>query len=1157
MPDQSFLHLRVHSAFSLSEGAFHVDEIAKRAKALGMPAVALTDTHNLFGALAFANACTKQGVQPIHGCQLSLHLEEMGQPAVGKKQTTLSATFPLYAKTLKGYQNLMKLSSQAYRRAWEDGTTPHITWEDLEGHTEDLIALTGNFPYAGKSHGLHTEHLNKLLTLFPDHLYVELSRQGEENDPTREALLIDWAYEKNVPLIATNEAFFPEKEMAQAHEALLCIADGTYVTSQERRRSHRDYAFKSSEEMAALFADVPEALANTYHLAKRCSFILKGSGPIMPVFPTEKGEEQELKDQAWEGLDWRFETFVKPTFKPEDDLAEIRKSYDDRLQWELDIIIQMGFPGYFLIVSDFIKWAKDHDIPVGPGRGSGAGSLVAWSLKITDVDPIQNELIFERFLNPERVSMPDFDVDFCQERRDEVIHYVQEKYGHDRVAQIITFGKLQAKAVIRDVGRVLQMPYGQVDRLSKLVPFNPANPISLGDAIEQEPELQKAQDEEPEVDYLLKIALQLEGLYRHASTHAAGIVIGKEPLETMVPLYYDPRSDMPATQYNMKDVEKVGQVKFDFLGLKTLTVISTACQLLRQRDIEVDISKIPLDDKTTFDLFKRVETYGVFQLESGGMRDVLRQLQPNRFEEIIALVALYRPGPMDDIPRYLACKHGDEEVTYLHPMMESILAETFGVMVYQEQVMQIAQKLGGYSLGAADLLRRAMGKKIVAEMDAQRKIFVEGCAQNKIDEPLANKIFDVMAKFAGYGFNKCHSTPYALIAYQTAYLKANYPVEFMAASMTLELNNTDKLNNFKNELQRMSVPLLPPDVNTSGALFRVEKTAEGELGVRYALGAIKNVGESAMEALVQEREANGPFKDITDFATRVDAKVCNKRLMENLIFAGAFDNLHENRHELLANLERILRFADAARQDKNSQQVSLFGGGDSGTSELHKLTLTPTAPWKSLEKLNFEFGALGFYLSDHPLSAFQNHIAQEGMTEAAKLPSLLPNTKEGKTFTLAGVVLTKQEKASKTGNKYAFVQLSDPSGVFEVTVFSEMLMKYREILEPGSLIVTQVSGRLEEETPRLTVLDIESLSHYSHKDLKTVRIRFLHQQALPILKTYFGEKKAKPGGTQVWLSHKNPQGGILFKLPQTYDLTLEDVQNLEQMEMFDEVQYQM
>ena len=897
MSKSNFVHLRVHSAYSLSEGAIRIKELVKLCSMHGMPAVAVTDSGNLFGAMEFSLAAAGAGIQPIIGCVVAVWEP---QEEVGARPRPIERVL-LLVQNEKGYRNLLKLVSKSFLETPDD-QEPHVGYADLERWSEGLLLLTGGVDgplsqalLAGDEELAHCL-ARRFKSIFPDRCYIELQRHGLPDELAVEERLIELAYSYDLPLVATNDAFFARAGQFEAHDALLCIAGSTYVLETNRRRLSPEYRFKSAEEMEALFEDLPEAIANTLVIAQRCAYFPQVVKPILPPFQTEGGRDEvaELRAQAEAGLERRLELHV---YQPDDDeqaRAGKAKAYRERLNYELGIIEQMGFPGYFLIVADFIKWAKFKEIPVGPGRGSGAGSLVAYSLTITDLDPLRWGLLFERFLNPERVSMPDFDVDFCQERRDEVIRYVQERYGRDKVAQIITFGKLQARAVLRDVGRVLQLPYGQVDRLCKLVPNNPANPVTLQQALDGEPQLRAAREEDETVGRMIDIALELEGLYRHASTHAAGVVIGDRPLDELVPLYRDPRSDMPVTQFNMKYVELAGLVKFDFLGLKTLTVLARARDLIREHRPDFDLDSLPLDDAPAYELMARGDTAGIFQLESAGMRDALKRLKPDRFEDVIAMVALYRPGPMENIPAYIRRKKGEEEPDYLHESLEPILKETYGIMIYQEQVMQIAQELAGYSLGAADLLRRAMGKKIKEEMDAQREIFVKGAMERGVTEEKARAIFEQVNKFAGYGFNKSHAAAYALVAYQTAYLKANYPVEFMAAIMTYDMGNTDKLTLFRQELDRLRIPLLPPDVNHSYADFAVEPLPEGGKGIRYALGAIKNVGASAMKQLINERERNGPFKSLGDFARRIVARAIYKRAIENLVCAGALDRLDSN-----------------------------------------------------------------------------------------------------------------------------------------------------------------------------------------------------------------------------------------------------------------------
>ncbi|WP_374651840.1 DNA polymerase III subunit alpha [Dongia sp.] len=1064
MAHADFVHLRVHSAYSLSEGAIRNKQLVDLCRRNAMPAVAVTDTGNLFGAMEFSSYAKDAGVQPIIGCQLGLARERDPH----QMQVPAPDQIVLLAQSEAGYANLTKLSSDSYLKS-EPGTAPQVSLDDLAAHTEGLIALTGGpkgligrLLQEGQDAAAEAA-LRHLAAMFPGRLYIELMRHGLDEETRIEESLINLAYAHNLPLVATNDVYFSDEGMYLAHDALLCIAGGTYVAETSRRKVTREHRFKSGAEMSALFADIPEAIANTLVIARRCAYMPPARKPILPAFSDGKSEDEALREMAQKGLDKRLAAMGLTG-------EEAQKPYRDRLAFELGVIIQMGFPGYFLIVAEFIQWAKAHGIPVGPGRGSGAGSVVAWSLTITDLDPLRWGLLFERFLNPERISMPDFDIDFCQDRREEVIRHVQERYGRDKVGQIITFGKLQARAAVRDVGRVLQMPYGQVDRLSKLIPNNPANPISLKEAIEGERQLRDAMDEDPSVKRLMEIAQKLEGLYRHASTHAAGVVIGDRALDELVPMYRDPRSDMPVTQFNMKDVEKAGLVKFDFLGLKTLSVLRTADNLLRKRGIELDIDHLPLDDENTFTMLGKGDATGVFQLESSGMRDVLRKLKPDRFEDIIAVVALYRPGPMDNIPKYINCKHGREAPDYLHPSLEGILKETFGIMIYQEQVMQIAQVLSGYSLGGADLLRRAMGKKIKEEMEAQRKLFVDGAVERGVKAEKAAEIFDQVNKFAGYGFNKSHAAAYAFVSYQTAWLKANYPVEFFAASMTYDMGNTDKLNAFRQELNRIGIKLLQPDVNKSEPTFVVEAQADGSLAVRYALGAVKNVGLGSVEAMVKVRAEGGPFRNLEDFCERIDPKGLNKRQMENLVLAGAFDSINPNRRQVHDSVEQMLRQSQAAHEAKGSSQSSMFAE----TAQV-RLTLPPVQDWLPTERLQHEFAAIGFYLSAHPLDSYGASLKRLDVVSFADLPQWLKGRGASRAR-VAGLVVGKQERTSQKGNRFAFIQLTDASGMYEATIFSERLTAAREMLEPGRALLLNVDCRQDEEGGlRLMVNEVSSL----------------------------------------------------------------------------------
>ena len=1070
MTHADFVHLRVHTSFSLSEGAIKIDELVSLCRAYRMPAVAMADSGNLFGAVQFPAACVAQGVQPILGCVLAISNQNS---AGSTKHGSNSDQIVLLAQDETGYRNLVKLVSRSFLGT-HDGNDPKVELTELENHAAGLIALTGG-PGGAVGRELADGRTNvaeaillRLAQCFPGRLYAEVMRHGLEIERRTELALLDLAYRHGIPLVATNDVYFADSEMYEAHDVLMCIAEGCTIGREDRRRMTPEHRFKSPAEMRELFADLPEALVNTLAIARRCAYLPDARSPILPKSPrsADRDDAEVLGELARQGLDRRLGQCAA---QARNGLSE--EVYRERLKYELDIIERMGFSGYFLIVADFIHWARKQGIPVGPGRGSGAGSVVAWALTITDLDPLRFGLLFERFLNPERISMPDFDIDFCQDRRDEVIEYVQGIYGGDRVAQIITFGTLQARAALRDVGRVLEQPYGKVDRICKMVPYNPAHPVSLGEAIASEPQLKDALQDEG-VDRMARIAMKLEGLHRHASTHAAGVVIADRPLEDLVPLYRDPRSEMAVTQFSMKDVEKAGLVKFDFLGLKTLTVLDRAIKLLRARGTSIDVAAVPLDDPTTFAMLGKGETVGVFQLESSGMRDVLHSLKPDCFEDIIALVALYRPGPMDNIPRYIACKHGDEKPDYLHPDLTDLLRETFGVIIYQEQVMEIAKRLAGYSLGGADKLRRAMGKKDKKEMDAQREVFVQGAVSRGINRAKAAHIFDLVAKFAGYGFNKSHAAAYALVAYQTAYLKANHPVEFFAASMSLDIGNTDKLYVFRQELDRLGIPLLAPDVNRSEADFTVEGNGTG--AIRYALAAIKNVGAQAMASMVGERLTNGEFRTISDFARRVDPHSISKRQLESLARAGAFDCLNANRAQVFAAVAVVLRQAGAAAVSRSSHQTALFGD--------QELALPEVSDWPTITRLKHEHEAIGFYFSAHPVDAYGNKLDRLGITGAGALTELLAE-KGATEVRLAGVVLAKQERRSSRGGRFAFVQMSDPSGQFEVALFAEVLSAYRELLDSGIPLLVAADARLEGDAMRLTARSLSPL------DLAEVNIR--------------------------------------------------------------------
>ncbi|MFE3839345.1 DNA polymerase III subunit alpha [Pseudogemmobacter sonorensis] len=1079
-----FIHLRTHTEHSLLEGAVPVKKLVKLAVEAGMPAIAVTDTNNMFCALEFSSHAKDAGLQPIIGCQVSLAFD----PAQPGEKPRLPAPVVLLAQNETGYESLMKLNSCLY--LGKGGQIIQVTVEELAAHAEGVICLSGGpdgplgrFLRLGQDAKARAL-CERLSAIYPGRLYIELQRHPGEGGALPEAEaqsergLVGMAYDMGLPLVATNDVFFPKAAMYEAHDAMICIAEGAYVDQQEpRRRLTPQHYFKSESEMVALFADLPEAVANTVEIARRCAFMAYKRKPILPRFADD--EVEELRRQAWEGLEKRLAVIP---------LAAKREEYEERLRFELGIIEKMGFPGYFLIVSDFIKWAKEHDIPVGPGRGSGAGSLVAYALLITDLDPLRYALLFERFLNPERVSMPDFDIDFCMDRREEVIQYVQGKYGRDKVAQIITFGALLSKAAVRDVGRVLQMSYGQVDRLSKMIPVEGVKPVSITKALADEPRLREAAKEEV-VERLLAYAQQIEGLYRNAGTHAAGVVIGDRPLDALVPLYQDPRSDMPATQFNMKWVEAAGLVKFDFLGLKTLTVIQNAIELIRKNDrplhvardgrqlyapkpgTENDIGHIPLDDPATYALYAAARTVAVFQVESSGMMDALRRMKPTCIEDIVALVALYRPGPMENIPTYCEVKNGSRELESIHPTIDHILKETQGIIVYQEQVMQIAQVMAGYSLGGADLLRRAMGKKIAEEMAKERPKFVEGCTKTHgIDAKKSGEVFDLLEKFANYGFNKSHAAAYAVVSYQTGWLKANHPEEFMAGVMNCDIHLTDKLAVYKRELDRMGVETVAPCVNQSLATFDVR---DGR--VIYALGALKNVGVEAMNMITAARRVEGrekPFASIFDFARRVDLKRIGKRPLEMLARAGAFEALEPNRARIFQALDALVAYSAAVHEAAGSAQVSLFG--EAG-SDIPEPRLPQCDDWLPVERLGHEHQAVGFYLSGHPLDDYMPALKRQGVLTLSEIT--LQAVQKGQPFVakIAAAVSARQERKSAKGNRFAFVACSDPTGLYEATVFSDVLEQSRELLEPGCNVVLSVRVDPDGEGVKLLVNSVSPI----------------------------------------------------------------------------------
>ncbi|MET0310302.1 MAG: DNA polymerase III subunit alpha [Sphingomonas sp.] len=1105
MAHSGFVPLRVFSCYTMLEGAIEPKAIAKRAKELGFPAVALCDRNGLYAAMSFSEACIKAGVQPIVGTLLAVK-----RPNMPDGVTAPIDWLALYAQDKAGYENLCDLVSMAHLdRPIEEEA--HVPFEALTGRTDGLIALTAGGEggltrlYAEGQDSAAEAYAAALEGLFPNRLYIEIVRRLNEVEGRSEPKLLDYAYARDLPLVATNPSCFADEGFYEAHDAMLCIANSSYIASDDRPRSSPDAWMKPANDMKSLFADLPEGIANTMVVAQRCAFAAPKRKPILPSLAGDReGESAMLRELSRSGLEKRLE---KAGIRDADE----RKVYVDRLEFELDVIIQMGFPGYFLIVADFIQWAKAHDIPVGPGRGSGAGSAVAWALTITDLDPLKLGLLFERFLNPERVSMPDFDIDFCETRRGEVIRYVQQKYGADHVAQIITFGTMKARAVIKSVGRVLQMSYGQVDRLAKQIPNHPTDPWTLSRTLNGVSEFLAEYEGHREIRNLVDLSMQLEGLPSHSSTHAAGVVIGDRPLAELVPLYRDPRSDMPVTQFDMKYVEAAGLVKFDFLGLKTLSVLKKAVELLADRGLDVDLDTLSWDDPEVYELLQRGDTVGVFQLESEGMRRTLTAVRPTNFGDIIALVSLYRPGPMDNIPSFGHRKGGREEIVYPHALLEQVLGETYGIFVYQEQVMQAAQILAGYSLGGADMLRRAMGKKIKAEMDAQRATFVKGCAEhNKIPAGKANELFDLIDKFAGYGFNKSHAAAYALLAYQTAWLKAHHPHEFFAASMAYDIHQTDKLAIFADDMRKLGIECLPPDINSSLADFNVERAGEG-LAVRYALGALKGVGERAMELLVEERDTRGRFQSLDDFARRVDPRLLNKRQVETLAAAGAFDGIEPNRAGVHAAAETVLAVAQRTHESKASGQGGLFGESEPGGGGI---SLPKSANWSLIDRIAAEKDAFGYYFSSHPLDRYEHVARSHGAREIVSLADVAIPDGGRVGATIAALIEDARWRTSARGNRYMMATISDKSMQTLTSCFDEMASKdMEECSKAGgcAILTVELDKRPGEDTPRISVKRVQPLESLVSTAQLLLEVSVADASVLPVLANIVGDLRGGRG----------------------------------------------
>ena len=1103
-----FSYFKVHSEYSICEGAIKIDDLAKTCKEYKIKSVGLCDSFNLCGALEFAEKLSKSGSHPIIGTQINF---KFGND-IGK--------IPLFATTEKGYKNLIKLSSKSYLEN-DDISEPHCTFSDLKNLHEDLIILTGgHFDFFGKLFKLNkVNHVSEILLdlkkVFKERIYIELQRHKEPGEKAFENFLIDLSSTIQLPLIASQEVYYLKKDMFEAHDALICIGEKAFVDDKKRKKYSNEHYFKDSDNLKKLFDDLPEALENNYNFPLRFNFKPKKSLPILPSIKTKhESLEDELFLQAKNGLENRFKSFNS-------NKTENREIYEKRLTHELNIIKKMNYAGYFLIVSDYIRWAKQNKIPVGPGRGSGAGSLVAYSLDITDLDPLEFDLIFERFLNPDRISMPDFDIDFCEEKRDLVFKYLKSKYLNG-VAHIITFGKLKARMALRDVGRVLGLPYGHVDKICKMIPFDPSRPLTLQESIDREPRFKNEIRLNKKVEKLIELSLKLEGINRNMATHAAGVVIAGEALSEQVPLYKDNTSNLilPSTQFNMHSSEDAGLVKFDILGLKTLTVISKTLKMLSQKDIKLDISKINLQDENVFKLLSTGETTGLFQVESTGVRESLRQMKPNKFEDIIALVALYRPGPMNNIPIYNDCKNGLKKPDYIHPSLEKILKPTYGIIIYQEQVMQIAQTLAGFTAGEADILRKAMGKKKRAELEKQKERFINGAVKKGIQKDLANFIFQKITPFAEYGFNKSHAAAYALIAYQTAFLKTYYKEDFIAATMSTELNSTSKLREFVEELKRLKIEVVRPCINNCFAEFKADKNK-----IFYALSAIKNVGFEAISNIVEERKKNGKFNSIIDFIKRVKPKDVNKLQLEGLVKAGAFDSLDENRAKLFHSIPKIILSIKNIYEEKISNQSNLFEDTEDNSNKIFEFE--NKVMWTKKEILSEEFTSLGFYISDHPLNEYKDLFSQ------LKIKSYKDFIEGNENESLvAGTIMSIQEKKSSKGTPFSIIKFSDNSGEYEIFLFSELLISNRDRLkESNSFILTLQKDKFSENSisPRINVRKVLDLSELINKSYKKVSIELKDNYNLEDLKSILKEE----GETQINILVKDKNKTLAFQLERT------------------------
>ena len=1079
-----FIHLRTLSSYSLSESALKISNIIKLTKKNNMPAIAITDNNNMFGVFEFALECFNNGLQPIIGTSLNI---------LDVKYKNKIAQLSFLVKNELGYKNLLRMSSLSHT---SENTNVGLYLKDIEKFSEGLFCYIGGEYNPLLLMNLNNEAnkieniINILKKNFKENLLFEIQRIDDEILDNFEAKFINLANDNNIPLIGSNNVKFENVDDFNAHDALLCIAQKSTINIADRVNSNPNLFFKSSLQMKELFSDLPEIIENNFNVALSCNFFPKEIQAQLPKFiNTENLSEKDLLIKLTnDGLNKKI---LNNKYLH-------KEKYEERIEYELDIIIKMGFAGYFLIVSDFVNWAKSKDIPVGPGRGSGAGSLVAWSLGITDLNPLDYSLLFERFLNPERVSMPDFDIDFCQNRRDEVIEYVHNKYGRDCVAHIITFGTLASRAAVRDIGRVLEVPYNEVDQFAKLIPYNPSNPLSLKDAIQSEQRLKESIKNDERLSTVVDVSLKLEGVHRHASTHAAGVVIGNQNISNVVPIYKDPSTEVNATQFSMKYVEKAGLIKFDFLGLTTLSIINDCVRLIEKENKDFDLESIPLDDQNTFNQLSKGDAVGIFQLESSGMSSVLKQLQPDKFEEIIAVVALFRPGPMENIPSFCNRKHGRENIDYLHPKLKEVLEETYGIIVYQEQVMQIAQVLSNYSLGEADLLRRAMGKKIQKEMDDQKNRFIEGALKNGISEKESSKIFDLVNKFAGYGFNKSHAAGYALIAYQTAYLKSNFPHEFMTSTLNYSIDKTDKIILLKKELERLNIRFLKPDINFSEEKFSIERDKDKNKSIRFGLGAIKGVGLKSVSNLVKDRKNNGKYSDVIHFMKRLNNEVINKRQLEKLIQSGSFDSIEKNRCKLFNNVPKFVELFG----NENNQNEDLLFEEQVINFDDKNLFLQDITPWNSAILLKNELDVVGFYFSDHPLMHYpKDFFVKSEIIEFNEIEKNL-NLKNAK---LAGAILDIKERSNKDGKKYAFITVSGNLYQFELSIFSENLSKYRPLLKEGNVLIFEIDIIHNEQNRRLVIRKIESLEKKFKEIQKFINI-YISSENLVILKDQLFKK---------------------------------------------------